>query len=250
MPDAIILDPIAFDRYREIFLSRMGDFVDFSQESGTYWTEEREYKVELVSVTREALSHGVFSETGEGFVERVQAGLKRVLTGRLKSIGRPQNLLGWRYVDVVTSLSRPEAERFANALGELLYGTEPIPRRVDAFTKSSWPIFSGGAKGNPYALARIIPSLFLMLTDPKANVAVRTDMFRAAGDTLIGRRLLVQEPFSGKEYETVRQFSSLVFSNLERLGWIPNDMLDVHSFLWIATRESYNDELFSTAAET
>ena len=250
MPDAIVLRSDAFDRYREVFLSRMGDFVDFSLESGTYWTEEREYKVELASVVREALAPGVFSEGGKGLAARVQAGLKRVLTGRLKSIGRPQNLLGWRYIDVLMTLAPSPAEKFANALGNVLYGPDPIPRRIDAFTKSTWPIISGGEKGNPYALARIVPSLFLMLTDPKANVAVRTDMFRAAGDDLIGRRLLIREPFSGKEYDSVLQFSHLVYSNLERLGWIPNDMLDVHSFLWIATRGSYNEELFTVWADT
>jgi hypothetical protein len=248
--EPMTLDSGAFDRYRETFLERMGDFVDFSLESGTYWTEEREYKVELVSVAREALSPEVFSESGKGLVGRVQTGLKRVLTGRLKSIGRPQNLLGWRYIDVLMTLPPSPAQKFANALGELLYSTDPIPRRIDAFTKLTWPIFSGGEKGNPYALARIVPSLFLMLSDPKGNIAVRTDLFRAAGDDLIGRRLLVREPFSGKEYEAVREFSSLVFSNLERLGWIPNDMLDVHSFLWIATRATYNEELFNAEAET
>jgi hypothetical protein len=250
MSEAMTLDADEFDKYRETFLGRMGDFVDFSLESGTYWTEERDYKVELVSVVREALGPGLFSERGKGLVGRVQAGLKRVLTGRLKSIGRPQNLLGWRYIDVVMTLPPSTAERFANALGDVLYGPDPIPRRIDAFTKSTWPIFSGGEKGNPYALARIVPSLFLMLTDPKVNVAVRTDMFLAAGDDLIGRRLLIREPFSGKEYEAVREFSNLVFSNLERLGWIPNDMLDVHSFLWIATRATYNEELFNAEAET
>ena len=250
MSDAMTLDSDAFDRYREAFLSRMGDFVDFSLESGTYWTEEREYKVDLVSVAREALGPEVFSARGKGSLERVQAGLKRILTARLKSIGRPQNLLGWRYIDVLMTLPPSAAEKFANALGDVLYGTDPIPRRIDAFTKSTWPIFSGGEKGNPYALSRIVPSLFLMLTDPKANVAVRTDMFRAAGDDLTGRRLLIREPFSGKEYEAVREFSRLVFSNLERLGWIPNDMLDVHSFLWIATRTTYNEELFNAEAET
>jgi hypothetical protein len=246
----MILDSEAFDTYRETFLSRMRDFVDFSQQAGIYWTEEREYKVELVSVARVALGHEVFSGAGKEVVERVQAGLKRVLTGRLKSIRRPQNLLGWRYVEVVTSLTPSRAEKFTRALEELLYGTDPTPRRIDSFTESTWPIFSGGEKGNPYALARIVPSLFLMLVDPESNVAVRTDMFRTAGDDLIGRQLLIREPFSGKEYEAILQFSRLVYSNLERLGWIPNDMLDVHSFLWIATRESYNDELFNAGTET
>ena len=241
----MILNADAFDSYRETFLRRMPDFVDFSQESGTYWVEEREYKVELSSVAREYLGESAFAGEGKAMVERVYSGIKRILTGRLKSIGRPQNLLGWRYVDALLAMPASRAETFARALGELLHGSTPLLQRVDSFTMATWPIFSTGTKSKPYALARIVPSLFLTLMEPNANIAVRTDMFRAAGEDLIGRSLLLREPFSGREYSTVLEFSRLVYRNLERLGWVPNDMLDVHSFLWIATRESYNDELFN-----
>lgn len=135
-----------------------------------------------------------------------------------------------------------EERIYATALGELLYGTGLNPARAERFTQAMWPVFKRQAAGNPFAQARIWPSLFLMLVYPDQDIAVRTDVFDAAARALLGQKILRFAPFSAGEYADVLALATGVRRELERWGWRPRDFMDVHSFLWVVTRPSYNED--------
>jgi hypothetical protein len=232
------LIPAAMDAMKERFLARMGDFGDFQDHASPYWGEERAYKDELAARCREALVPALFAaaDTPEG-TEVVIAAVQRLLTGRLKTIGAPQNLLSWRYFDFLRKMQGAERTAFAPAFGDLLFGEGPSAARVGRFSRVMWPVWQRIQGGNPYALSRNFPTLFLMLLNPQHDVAVRSDMFGAAARELLGDWLLRYAPFDAVQYQAVLDFTRAVRRQLEAWTWRPRDIIDVHSFLWVATRD-------------
>jgi hypothetical protein len=235
MPDrsADAIDMLELERLRSLFLERTPDFGDFGDTVGEYWSQEREYKDELLELVTTLLPPSLFS-TDEP--EEVHKAALRALTARVRTGGEtmPQNLVGWRYVDFVRVIPEDQKPMFAQALGDLLYGAGDEPDRVGRFTRRLWDVYPH-AQGNPYALSRILPTYYLMFTNPRSNIAVRTDMFNLASKQLIGRSILLPTPFDAAGYRDVMLFSQTVFRLLETWAWCPRDMIDVHSFLWIAT---------------
>ena len=238
--DAINLEEL--DRLRSIFLQRMPDFGDFTDRVGEYWNKEREYKENLRELVAEQLPSSLFSgPTSPQTVDAVLQATLRTLTRHVKGGGESlaQNLVNWRYFDFLRALNDDEKEQFASALGLLLYGDGAEPERVGRFTDRVWPLYRPGAGNNPYALSRIFPTFFLMLLRPCSNIAVRSDMFQLASKQLLGRSILSPEPFGAAAYRDVLTFSEALFRQLQAWAWRPRDMIDVHSFLWIATSKNY-----------
>jgi hypothetical protein len=243
MSASVTLDPIELDRMKLLFLNRMYNFGEFTDAEGHYWNQERAYKQELAEIATESLPQSLFSETNTAAgTWAVVTATNHVLQTRLRTIDLKQNLLGWRYSDFLRKIELKDARRYAIAMGTLLYGDGPSPLRAEVFTKAIWPLLRGKSGRNPFAEARLFPTLFLMLLYPQSDIAVRTDMFEIAARTLLGHRVLRNEIFSAAEYEDVLLFSAAVRDALELWGWRPHDMIDVHSFLWITTRTSYGED--------
>jgi len=243
MTSDLTLDAAELDRMRLLFLERMPDFGEFTDSNGNYWIQEGAYKRELAKIAADTLPQGLFADTSTAVGARaVVAATDHVLKVRLKTIGRSQNLLGWRYSDFLRHLELKDARLYAQSMGQLLYGEGPTTVRVEAFAKAIWPLLRGTSRGNPYAQARLFSTLFLMLLYPQTDIAVRTDMFELAAKGLLGRRILRDAIFSAEEYENVLGFAAAVRNALEIWGWRPHDMMDVHSFLWITTRDTYEQE--------
>lgn len=221
------------------FLRRIPDFGDFTEREGVYWREERAYKDELVALAGATLTRELLADDSDAGAARVVAAARHVLTARLPSIGQPQNLVNWRYTEFLGRMDAAERRSFARALRDLLFGDGDSPARAAAFTQAMWRVFLREATSKPYAQARIVPTFFLMLADPERDVAVRTDMFAKATRRLLGRSLLRDAPFGAEEYRDVLAFTLAVRRALEGRAWCPRDMIDVHSFLWIVTTETY-----------
>jgi hypothetical protein len=158
------------------------------------------------------------------------------LRTNLKSTGQPQNLVGWRYYDFLKQLTASERERFSGAFVSLLFDGGPSFERVERFSADMWRPMQRIIGGNPYAQMRMFPTFFLMMMNPRGDFAMRTDLLVRVGKIIYGKSLLKNERLSGSEYSDVLTMANVVATQLERWGWPPNDMLDVHSFLWIATR--------------
>lgn len=235
------LDSVALEGYRERFLERMPDFSDFTVRSGRYWTEEREYKDEISRLCQDLLPATIFQSRSERSDEQVFQAVRKIFTVKLKSIKKPQNIVGWREAASLRSYGAHEKSVLAEALGALLYGSAQPAEKIDEFNRRMWPVFKGGERANPFSRSRLIPTFFLMMIDPDRDIAVRTDLFDDVSQDFLGRSILGNQVFTGSEYLEILGIASAVRSHLERWGWCPNDMIDVHSFLWTACWE-YEDE--------
>jgi hypothetical protein len=238
----VTLNPESLEQFRSVFLERMPDFGDFSDQDGKYWEYERAYKVNVADFVRAQLHAGLFEGSSHEYVEQIVQATKRTLTGRVSVPGSntaiAQNIIGWRYWDFIRKLDHEAKQQFAAAMGDLLYGGGSDAERVGRFTDSVWPLYRPAAKNKPYALSRIFPTFYLMCFRPRSNIAVRTDMFDIASKQLTGDSVLSPEPLGVSGYDAVLKFSEAVYRQLESWAWCPRDMIDVHSFLWIVTRPS------------
>lgn len=233
------INSIELEQMRETFLARIPDFGDFRDKPSTYWQSERAYKEEFSQLCRGLLTPELFpTDMPTGAAEQVIQTTSRLLTRKLQTIGSPQNLIGWRYSEFLRRMNEGERVEFAQAFQDLLFGPGESPERVERFTAVMWPIWKRIHGGNPYALSRNFPTLFLMALNPSHDIPVRSEMFEAAAKTLRGERLLRYAPFGADEYREVLAFSEAVRRQLEAWAWRPRDMIDVHSFLWVATRDA------------
>jgi hypothetical protein len=234
------LDPAGLEQMRENFLATLTDFGDFDDVPSQYHRAERAYKDEAARLVHAHLPPALFAGGVEGDPEhstKVVAATLRVLTTRLQASGTPQNIIGWRYIDLLRKMNDAERAIFAGAMRDLLHRPGESPDRVEAFVARMWPVWTrawGG--GNPFAVSRIFPTCFLMLADPRRDLAVRTDMLTRAGRLQLPDYLLRYRPFNAEDYRRVLAFAAAVRAALQRWGWSPRDMIDIHSFLWVGTR--------------
>jgi hypothetical protein len=233
------LNPAGLEQMRENFLAVLTDFGDFDDVPSLYHQTERAYKDEAAALVRRHLSSDFLAARGGGadsaHDEQVMAATLRVLTTRLEASGAPQNIVGWRYVDFLRQMGGEERSVFSRALPSLLYGSEESAVRVDQFVQTMWPVWQRTQGGNPYALSRVFPTFFLMLLNPRHDLAARTDMLTRAAKLLLPDWLLRYRPFNAEDYRRVLWFAHEVRAALHRWGWSPRDMIDIHSFLWVGT---------------
>jgi hypothetical protein len=147
---------------------------------------------------------------------------------------RPQNLLRWQDLDKLQRVDAAEQPAFDAALRDLLFGDRLSFERLERFNQAVWPTLQHHLGGNPYAFSRGFPTLLLMLHNPDEDIFVRTDLFSALTQRLLGRNLLENRMFDAGQYRAVLDFANLVRHDLEAMGWQPRDMIDVQSFLWTA----------------
>jgi hypothetical protein len=240
------LDPAGLERMQETFLTRIRDFGDFADEASAYWMEERAYKDEMVHLFHQIFAPELFpAGHDEASATRVIQAVTKMLTTKLRALGGPQNVIGWRYQAFLRAMEPEERLLFARSLGDVLYGPGESPERVGRFTEAMWPVFKRTLGGNPYAVTRLVPTFFLMLQNPTRDVAVRTDLFERAGRALLSDWLLRYRPFGEQDYRDVLDFTHAVRRELLSWGWMPRDLIDVHSFLFVATRtdEEFRSDL-------
>jgi len=196
-----------------------------------------------MALCRTSLPRDLFDGNISAKAQEVIRATKGVLTSKLRDSGGPQNLVGWRYYEFLNPKFQTDQALFAESFGDLLYGAGASSERVERFTSAMWPAFQRAANGgNPYAQARMFPTFFLMLLHPASDIALRTDMFNSASRALLDRPVLRRAPLSAAEYEDAIALAHGVRAQLEAWAWCPRDLIDVHSFLWIVTREEYDAE--------
>lgn len=238
--DPTKLDPAGLEQMRENFLAVLTDFGDFGDVPSLYHKAERAYKDETARLVHAHLSPALFAGRDESDPEHsgaVVAATLRVLTTRLHAGGAPQNIIGWRYIDLLRKMDEAERAIFAGAMRDLLHGPGESPERVETFVARMWPAWtrtSGG--GNPYAVSRIFPTCLLMLQDPRRDFAARTDMLSRANKLLLPDYLLRYRPLNAEDYRRILAFAGAIRDALHRWGWSPRDMIDIHSFLWVGTQ--------------
>lgn len=235
----IAVNDVELRRYKDNFLEKVLDFGDFTVRSGTYWTEEREYKEEVSALCRTLLPRSLFDASGPDNSDDVWEAVRQSLTTKLRTINEPQNIVAWRNVDSLRRYPPEDRRVLAKAMGILLYGQGDAADRIGSFNEGMWPIFDRDEQSNQFARSRIIPTFFLIMIDPQKSIMVRTDLTKRFSSQLVGRQGISKKVFTPDEYRDVLSIAQAVMSKLESWGWCPMDFIDVHSFLWVV---SWNDE--------
>lgn len=235
----ITLSPDGLNAMRDAFLAHCRDFRDFATPAGIYSTEERLYKDELVEVFRATITPALFEGLPSPDAARgVVAATRVVLTKPLQhSENKPQNLMGWRPFWFLRKMTDHESVAFAEALRDLLYGHDDSSERLGQFNDMAYPIAVRHQNAMPSWTVGF-PTFWLMLHDPTNDIFVRKTSFTSAVKHLVGRDPFTKRLFDTTQYRYIQRVSRALFDALSNWGWKPRDMIDVQSFIWVATSDS------------
>lgn len=229
-PDGETAFALGYAALRERFLARMPGFNTFAA-SARYREQERDYKDELLQLfaetVRAALDRKQWDKAGEAFLN--------LLTRPLRSAGnKPQNIVGWRYVDEIRSLGAEGRTHFAEALGGLLDDTTPVAPRVEAFL-ARWRNLTPGDGWVQPAVQRSVVGFCLALAYPDRHIFLKTAEMKRALRTLDPGFNWTASRLAGSDVAKVDALASRVFQRLQQEGWEPRDLLDAQGFLWTAS---------------
>jgi hypothetical protein len=128
-------------------------------------------------------------------------------------------------------------QRIADAIFELLHGTNTLDERFDKFCHAvahsskklpSWPLIT----------------TLLGLVDPKEQLCIRPSVFTDQAKWMAPALQLGKQP-KGNIYARFVELAKTIFENLCAAGQKPRDLLDVHDFVWVTLRPAANDMLVS-----
>lgn len=232
----------AFDRgYAELrarFLSHMPGLQTFA--SHARLTEhERAYKDELVAIFNETIAPPVASS------DWLAAGTAAIdiLTRPLKhASNKPQNIVGWRYVDLVRKLDARRRAEFGRSVAELIDEEHPISERIEGFVEALQAIAGDEHRVLP-AAQRSMAGFYLALADPKQHLFLKTVEIQQALRVLDPGFQWNNDELTGTDVIRVQSLAKRVFDRLQAEGWQPRDMIDVQSFLWVASNYKAEDRI-------
>lgn len=227
------LDLAALEELKEAFRLQMPEFQSFEDPGATFLAHERTYKDELVALFQDEVLPLSGPDLNDEAAARLSAAYYGVLTRKLSSTGKPQNLISWQAVDRLKPVTEERSQALGHALNTLLVGDNPAAERLTDYIAAAGDIFRTAGATGPQGIARLLGSCALMLKSPEAFVAIRSDLFEKASARLKGTKF----PTYSDEPGRVRAALSLteaVFERLTQDGWAPGDLIDVQSFLWVA----------------
>ncbi len=235
------LDLEALERLKQVFIEAMPGFTTFADPGETYLAQERRYKDELVSIFHEEITPEVSTEAlQDNQAADLAAAYHSLLTRKLISSGKAQNLVGWQAVDRLKTSDPACAVRLGQALNALLSHEDVATDRLDRFVAEVGDAFRQAGASAPLGMARLLGSCALMLQNPEGFVAIRTDLFERATSELKREKY----PSYADEPARIRLALSLCEDLREALtsaGWAPRDLIDVQSFLWVALMHKNDD---------
>lgn len=206
----------------ELVQAAYPDWADFH--SGSFAAEEVAYK--------RATADKAAALLGPAEIERLLANWQYdELISRLERLGRDNNLL-WNRMPTkgdLAILSRPELNKaeFCLQLSDLLYGSQPSPNRLEAFSR----YLQQNGLPNKWTFA----TYFLFITRPEQEFFVKPE---AAQWFLrfMGR----PEPLSRYPTAAIYQILLEQAMALKEALWLyqPEDMIDIQSLLWVSKQES------------
>lgn len=224
---------VALDELKVAFKREMPSFINFAGPGALYEEQERRYKDDLVSLFRSDVHPLVATEVSDEQAIAMVAGYYGILTQKLGTSNRPQNLISWQAVDRLKPGDALQAARVGHALNALL-GTDGVSvDRLDQFISAAGEVFRQAGASGPLGIARLLGSTALMLQDPDAFVAIRTDLFERALKRLKNEKF---PPYSDEpaRVRTALSLAETVRAHLAADDWQPKDLIDIQTFLWVA----------------
>jgi 5-methylcytosine-specific restriction protein B len=150
------------EKMRDAFLKRCVNFIDFQQDQGYYFDEERRYKDDLILKAKTILDgpDGDKPENvGLKFLELVKQG----------------NFVGWQAFDAIARGGADAQHEVAVALGEMLLSKEDLAVAAAAAAERIHPILKSGRGGdNSFGLVRTLATSVLALAKPSEAIAIKT----------------------------------------------------------------------------
>ena len=216
------------------FRQAFPDFTRFDETNSQYETVERAYKDELIAHFERLFAPLIAnnSEPNTWF-----DALITLLTTKLSSSQKPQNLVGWRTVSALKDTSAEQQKALGIALHKLLTTDDEPWVRHGIFSDTLRSELQINNKPAPPAYARDIGSLLLALQDPHTTCPIRYDVFDKASRALLGRSIFESGQTAERELQSCIAFANALYLSLrddETLA--PRDLLDVQGLLWVACK--------------
>ncbi len=232
---SVVIDKNRVRALIETFQRRLPGFDNFGDSSEDYNSAERDYKIEIC-----ALYDDLFRKAPRSLADRdsriaFAKDLERLFTQPLKAASnKPQNLVGWRYVDAIRKLDESAKERLPELVQALVDEQHPVENRVDHFVRQLSDLVLSSTPDAPLgdAATRSLTTFFLFVAHPQSHLFIKTreiNRFLQA----VGQPPMQQGPLKGSEYRRVLDIAQALRAELEAEGWAPRDMIDVQSFVWV-----------------
>lgn len=207
--DSFVTLPMAIERFSAIYPDGFED-ASFIKSARDANTRAHKFCVQLLS--QDELS-GL-----------IQAGSYEAVCDRARHVESTANLLTKSERKVLhEALDLPASQKlFAQALAELLYGTETDEARFKHFLR-----MLGILRLNKWPYA----TLFSFIRHPQQHAFIKPTVIQNAARALCWRIGYKAEP-NWKTYDAVLRLYSYVRTNLLEEGILPRDMIDVQSFVW------------------
>lgn len=227
------LDLSALEELKTVFKREMPGFQSFADPGQTYLEHERLYKDELAALFQSEVLALLSDELDDAGAASITTAYHGVLTRKLQAANRPQNLIGWQAVDRLKPVDDARSARLGRALNSLLGQDGVAVDRLDAFIAEAGETFREAGATGPQGIARFLGSCALMLQDPSAFVAIRTDLYER------GLRRLKDQKFPSYNDEAGRVRTALALTEevrdaLAEADWQPRDLIDIQCFLWVS----------------
>lgn len=219
-----------YQRLKSRFLEVYPDFGTFAS-CAENEERERDYKDELITLFRERVRPHL--ESG-GWLDAGNAAIALLSTPLAHGDRKPQNIVGWRYVGVLRELDDAGRGAFGQLLAALLDEGADLEQRVGDFVGALREIVEPKNRLLP-AAQRSITGFFLAVSEPTRHIFLKTHE--------MGRALAKLDPsfrwdssgLTGGNVVRVEQLARRLFDRLTADGYEPRDLIDVQSFLWVAT---------------
>lgn len=230
---------------KDAFLSHYPDFIDFENSGTKYFQDEYRYKKILSDCFHQAFDEWVAEDVNSMEPDEFRTRLGDLLRRPLPDVDIIQNFAGWRDIGLLFDLLDDDnaVRSFMNILHPLLVCAEDgkdISGSLDNLI--SWLIDGGAAQ----SLTKIFPSLFLFSWNPQNHFFIKPRVFdnflRLVGEKTLGSGKVM----SALDYLRVLDVMNQLADELTELK--PRDMIDLHSFFWVATYK-YEEEIKKKAVK-
>ena len=207
------------------FRAALPDFHSFTDPGVTFASEELDYKQELSHAFQE-LGNKLLDDEHEQFLHD----FRDLLTRKLESTNRPQNLVNWRDIGKffhaadADDASREHLTQLIRQLLESAEDDDAVSSVVDDI--AGWLAECGAAAGQ----TKIWPTLLLFLWRPDRYIFIKPDFFDRALITFGFERLGRGQELDGGLYRRVMRDMTFLRNRLTDLG--VQNFIDLQSFLW------------------
>lgn len=235
---------IGYAEMRERFLLHMPGLRTFASHQ-RFAEHERGYKDELIDLFTQDVAPMMAASDWLGAGTAAIGLLVRPLK---KAANKPQNIVGWRYVDVVRKLEPKGRALFGRAVADLIDESVPIAERIDAFVDGLESL-AGDGQSVAVAAQRSMAGFYLTLAHPQHYLFMKSQELQQALRKLDPSFQWSTAALQGADVRRVQSLAQRVFERLDGEGWKPRDLIDVQGFLWVAVGYGPGDRVAEVGPE-